>query len=146
MIMQTIITGKTKVICRLIKQCARSENGFILPITMMICCLFLLFVLHAIVMLDNQQRFYHAYEDKVRLITLRENVLTLINQKIHEQSLESHGHFDDVGGTADYAYTSSNGLLHVTLSLHSGRAQETDEMDYLEASGQPSNWVERTIP
>lgn len=146
MIKQTIITGKTKVICRLIEPCARSENGFILPITMMISCLFLLFILHAIVMLDNQQRFYHAYEDKVQLTTLRENVLTQVNQKIQEQSLDAHGHFDDLGGTADYSCTANNGLLHVTLSLHSGRAQETDEMDYLEANGQPSNWVERTSP
>ncbi|MFT8362133.1 MAG: competence type IV pilus minor pilin ComGG [Sporolactobacillus sp.] len=147
MIKATIIIGKIKAIWTVSTKQQLTHRGFALPLTLFICCLLMVFILCAIQVLHRDQQFDHAYETKIHLITLRENIMTLLKPQLANHTLPASGHYSDTVGDVTYNTTrSSDGLLHITLTMSANGSSETDKMDYDETANKIVNWIEQTEP
>ncbi|GGL61467.1 competence type IV pilus minor pilin ComGG [Sporolactobacillus putidus] len=122
------------------------QNGFMLPLTMILSLLLLAFVLHAVLLLDSDRNFFQASYNSFQLQQLRECVLVDIDGQIQQKTLPEKGSIVYDKGTANFRTNKSGDNLEIVFTITSAQSKETDKIVYSLASGRPVGWLERTDP
>ncbi|MCI1882784.1 MAG: ComGG family competence protein [Sporolactobacillus sp.] len=122
----------------------RDSRGFILPLTVILSVIVVAAVLHAVFVLQSEQRFYRSAYQDFQLRQLRECAMQDIRVGLREHALPEDGRLSYDKGTVHFIVTAEQEeRVKVIFTVVTDSASETDEM-VLDASYHIIEWTERT--
>ncbi|MFC6387610.1 competence type IV pilus minor pilin ComGG [Sporolactobacillus kofuensis] len=124
----------------------QNENGFVLPLTIMLSVILLAFVIHSVLLLNSDRQFFQQTNTRYQLQQIRESVLVDIENQMKEKKLANQGTFVYHKGTVTYTVNDNGSQLSLTLTISVDHSQEVDRIIYSKESGKPLSWLERIDP
>ncbi|MCL1630378.1 ComGG family competence protein [Sporolactobacillus sp. CPB3-1] len=121
----------------------RNQNGFILPLSVILSVLLLAFILHSIIQLNSDRKYYHYASLQFTFQQLRECALIDLQRKINQDILNQEGSFNYRQGTVSYHVEESTDSLIVTLTISARESNEVDKVTFSKESKKMTNWLER---
>lgn len=120
-----------------------NQNGFILPLTMILSLMLLAFVFHALLLLTSDRQFFRQSYSRFQLQQLRECTLSDLKREMQQKTLPNKGTFLYHNGTVQFIVTENDDSVTIKFTILSGESQEIDQIIYSKESGKPMNWLER---
>ncbi|MCO7126832.1 ComGG family competence protein [Sporolactobacillus shoreicorticis] len=127
----------------MIKGWKNNQNGFVLPLTMILSLILLAFVFHALLILNSDRKFYQQSYAQFQLQQLRECALIDFEREL--ASLTEQGTFVYRNGTVQFNITEIEDHVIIRFTLITDDRKEIDQMTYSKKSGKPIKWMERLI-
>ncbi|BBN99130.1 competence type IV pilus minor pilin ComGG [Sporolactobacillus terrae] len=120
-----------------------NQQGFILPLTMILSLVFIAFIFHALFLLQSDRTFFQHTQTHFVLQQLRECALNDFQQKLEQDALPDEGTFNYHNGTVQYIVTEDSAFVTINFTVHYGDEREIDRIVYDRESGNPVRWLER---
>jgi hypothetical protein len=120
-----------------------NQEGFILPLTMILSLIMLAFVFHALLLLNSDRQFFRQSYSRFQLQQLRECTLSDLKREMEQKTLPNEGTFVYHKGTAQFIVTENENSLTIKFTISTGENKEIDQIIYSKESGKPTNWLER---
>ncbi|MCQ2008406.1 MAG: competence type IV pilus minor pilin ComGG [Sporolactobacillus sp.] len=119
------------------------QNGFVLPLTMILSLILLAFVFHALLVLTSDRKFYQHSYAQFQLQQIRECALIDFEHELEQRSLSGQGTLIYRNGTVAFNVTENKETVIIKFKVITDDRKEIDQITYSKKSGKPIKWSEQ---